>query len=78
MCVPAGSSSRQGAGHGTPSTTADRSHAVHNPFYAEAMLRANIAELTALYGSQPWFPAPSAALRTIMSSPLRAASSGTR
>jgi predicted CXXCH cytochrome family protein len=57
-------------GNGTPASTTDRSHTVHNPFYAEAMLRANIAELTALYGSQPWFPAPSTGLRAIMSSPL--------
>jgi predicted CXXCH cytochrome family protein len=54
-------------GNGTPASTTDRSHTVHNPFFAEAMLRANVAELTALYGSQPWFPAPSAALRAIMS-----------
>jgi predicted CXXCH cytochrome family protein len=57
-------------GTGTPSSNTDRSHTVHNPFYAEAMLRANIAELTALYGSQPWFPAPSAAVRAILASPL--------
>ena len=62
-------------GTGTPSSNTDRSHTVHNPFYAEAMLRANIAELTALYGSQPWFPAPSAAVRAIMSGPLGATGS---
>jgi predicted CXXCH cytochrome family protein len=65
-------------GNGTPSSTTDRSHAVHNPFYAEAMLRANIAELTALYGSQPWFPAPGIALRGIMNSPKGAARGGSR
>jgi predicted CXXCH cytochrome family protein len=57
-------------GTGNPSSNTDRSHTVHNPFYAEAMLRANIAELTALYGTQPWFPAPSAALQAIMRGPL--------
>jgi hypothetical protein len=62
-------------GTGTPASTTDRSHTVHNPFYAEAMLRANIAELTALYGSQPWFPARSAAVRAIMSGPLGATGS---
>jgi predicted CXXCH cytochrome family protein len=62
-------------GTGNPSSNTDRSHTVHNPFYAEAMLRANITELTALYGSQPWFPAPSAAVRAIMSSPLGATGS---
>jgi predicted CXXCH cytochrome family protein len=51
-------------------STTDRSHTVHNPFFAEAMLRANIAELTALYGSQPWFPAPPPALQAIMRGPL--------
>jgi hypothetical protein len=59
-------------GNGTSSSNTDRSHTVHNPFYAEAMLRANIAELNDLYGSQPWFPAPPAALRAIMSGPLGA------
>lgn len=57
-------------GTGTPSSNTDRSHTVHNPFYAEAMLRANIAELTALYGTQPWFPAPSAAVQGILRGPL--------
>jgi hypothetical protein len=53
-------------------STADRSHTVHNPFLAEALLRANIEELTALYGSQPWFPIRSAAVRAIMAGPLGA------
>jgi hypothetical protein len=57
-------------GTGNPASTTDRSHTVHNPFFAEAMLRANIAELTALYGSQPWFPVTSAAVQAIMSGPL--------
>jgi hypothetical protein len=58
-----------------PSSTTDRSHTVHNPFFAEAMLRANIAELTALYGTQPWFPTPPAALQAIMRGPLGATGS---
>ena len=62
-------------GTGTPSPNTDRSHTVHNPFYAEAMLRANIAELTALYGSQPWFPILSSAARAIMNGPLGATGS---
>jgi len=54
----------------TPASTTDRSHTVHNPFFAEAMLRANIAELTVLYGSLPGFPAPPPAVAAIMGSPL--------
>jgi len=57
-------------------STTDRSHTVHNPFFAEAMLRANIAELTALYGSQPWFPAPPPAIAAILRGPLGAKGSG--
>jgi hypothetical protein len=53
-------------------STTDRSHAVHNPFLAEALLRANIEELTALYGSQPWFPSISPAVQAILSGPLGA------
>ena len=49
---------------------ADRSHTVHNPFFAEAMLRANVTELTALYGSQPWFPVLPPAVRQILASPM--------
>ncbi len=62
-------------GVGTPSSNTDRSHSVHSPFYAEAMLRANIAELTALYGSQPWFPPPTGAVQAIMRGPLGATGS---
>jgi predicted CXXCH cytochrome family protein len=51
-------------------STTDRSHTVHNPFFAEAMLRANIAELTDLYGSLPGFPAPPPAVAAIMGSQL--------
>lgn len=51
-------------------STTDRSHTVHNPFFAEAMLRANINELTDLYGALPGFPAPPPALRAVMGSPL--------
>ena len=50
----------------------DRSHTVHNPFLAEALLRANIEELTALYGSQPWFPVISQKARAILAGPLGA------
>lgn len=53
-------------------STADRSHTVHNTFLAEALLRANIAELKAIYGSQPWFPPLSPAVQRIMSGPLGA------
>jgi hypothetical protein len=53
-------------------STADRSHTVHNPFLAEALLRANIEELTALYGSQPWFPVRSLAVQAILAGPLGA------
>ena len=53
-------------------STADRSHTVHNPFLAEALLRANIEELTDLYGSQPWFPIRAAAVRNILAGPLGA------
>ncbi len=53
-------------------STADRSHTVHNTFLAEALLRANIAELTALYGSQPWFPSLPPAVQAIMTGPLGA------
>jgi predicted CXXCH cytochrome family protein len=61
---------------GTPfGSTADRSHTVHNPFLAEALLRANIEELTALYGSQPWFPVISAKVRGILAGPLGASGS---
>jgi predicted CXXCH cytochrome family protein len=62
-------------GVGTASPNTDRSHTVHNPFYAEAMLRANIAELTALYGSQAWFPASSPVVQGIMRGPLGATGS---
>ena len=53
-------------------STADRSHTVHNPFLAEALLRANIEELTALYGSQPWFPSLSPSVKRILAGPLGA------
>jgi predicted CXXCH cytochrome family protein len=53
----------------------DRSHTVHNPFLAEALLRANIEELTDLYGSQPWFPVISPAARAILAGPLGASGS---
>lgn len=53
----------------------DRSHTVHNPFLAEALLRANIEELTALYGSQPWFPVISPAAKAILAGPVGATGS---
>jgi predicted CXXCH cytochrome family protein len=59
----------------TSQSGADRSHTVHNPFLAEALLRANIQELTDLYGSQPWFPVISAKVRGILGGPLGASGS---
>ena len=56
-------------------STADRSHTVHNPFLAEALLRANIEELTALYGSQPWFPSAPLSVQRILQGPLGATGS---
>lgn len=56
-------------------STADRSHTVHSPFLAEALLRANIDELTALYGSQPWFPSISPSVKRILAGPLGATGS---
>jgi predicted CXXCH cytochrome family protein len=58
------------SGNFVSGSTTDRSHTVHNPFFAEAMLRANIAELSDLYGSLPGFPAPPPAARAIMAGPL--------
>jgi len=48
---------------------ADGSHGVHNPFLAEALLRANIEELVAVY---PGLPAPPAVIRQILRGPLGA------
>lgn len=48
----------------------DKSHGVHNPFYAEALLRASIDELFGLYGAQPWFTPPSPAVQRILNGPL--------
>lgn len=50
----------------------DKSHTAHNPFIAEALLRANIQELQDLYGGQPWFPALSAEIQRILDGPLGA------
>ncbi|HEU4699760.1 MAG TPA: cytochrome c3 family protein [Gemmatimonadales bacterium] len=44
----------------------DRSLGVHNPFLAEALLRANVTELQQVYG----LGAPSAAVQRILESPL--------
>ncbi|HEY7193777.1 MAG TPA: hypothetical protein VH439_08550, partial [Gemmatimonadales bacterium] len=60
---------------GTSVAGGDRSHTVHNPFLAEALLRANIEELTALYGSQPWFPSVPASVKQILAGPLGATGS---
>jgi hypothetical protein len=60
---------------GTSVSGGDRSHTVHNPFLAEALLRANIDELTALYGSQPWFPSISPSVKRILAGPLGATGS---
>ena len=46
--------------------TADRSKSVHNPFLAEALLRANIDEMQTYYG----LPAPPPAVARILSEPL--------
>ena len=48
----------------------DKSHGVHNPFYAEALLRASVAELNARYTGQPWFVPPSPAVQKILNGPL--------
>ena len=48
---------------------ADGSHGVHNPFLAEALLRANLEELEARY---PALPGVAASIRQIMSGPLGA------
>jgi hypothetical protein len=60
---------------GTSIAGGDRSHTVHNPFLAEALLRANIDELTVLYGSQPWFPSISSSVKRILAGPLGATGS---
>ncbi|HXF96101.1 MAG TPA: cytochrome c3 family protein [Gemmatimonadales bacterium] len=48
----------------------DKSHGVHNPFIAEALLRASIQELNDLYGSQPWWTPPSPEVQKILDGPL--------
>lgn len=48
----------------------DKSRGAHNPFYAEALLRASINELTALYGAQPWFTPASPEVQRILNGPL--------
>ncbi len=53
----------------------DKSHGVHNPFIAEALLRANVDELTNLYSAQPWWVPPSAAVQQILGGPLGATGS---
>ncbi len=53
----------------------DKSHGVHNPFVAEALLRANINELVDRYTGQPWFSAPPPAVQRILDGPLGATGS---
>ncbi|MBI1967752.1 MAG: hypothetical protein HYS40_07165, partial [Gemmatimonadetes bacterium] len=48
----------------------DKSRGAHNPFYAEALLRASINELTDLYSAQPWFPLVSPSVQRILDGPL--------
>jgi predicted CXXCH cytochrome family protein len=48
----------------------DKSRGAHNPFYEEALLRASINELTALYGAQPWWTPPSPEVQRILNGPL--------
>ncbi len=48
----------------------DKSHGAHNPFYAEALLRASMNELTALYLGQPWWTPPPPAVQRILDGPL--------
>jgi hypothetical protein len=48
---------------------ADGSHGVHNPFLAEALLRADISELQATY---PGLPAPAPVIQGILQGPLGA------
>lgn len=50
----------------------DKSHSVHNPFYAEAILRASMDELTDLYVGQPWWTPPAPAVQRILEGPLGA------
>jgi hypothetical protein len=47
----------------------DRSLGVHNPFLAEALLRANIQELQTVYG----LTAPAAPVQRILDTPLQGA-----
>jgi hypothetical protein len=48
----------------------DKSRGAHNPFYEEALLRASINELAALYGTQPWWTPPAPAVQRILDGPL--------
>lgn len=48
----------------------DKSRGAHNPFYEEALLRASIEELTALYGAQAWWTPPASAVQRILKGPL--------
>lgn len=50
----------------------DKSRGAHNPFYEEALLRASINELTALYGAQPWWTPPSPEVQRILDGPMGA------
>jgi len=48
----------------------DKSHTAHNPFIAEALLRASIEELVDVYTGQPWFPSLPPAIQQILNGPL--------
>jgi len=48
----------------------DKSHTVHNPFIAEALLRASIEELVDIYTGQAWFPSLPPHIRQILDGPL--------
>ena len=48
----------------------DKSHGVHNPFIAEALLRASMDELIAKYDTLPWFPLVTPELRRLLDGPM--------
>lgn len=48
----------------------DKSHSVHNPFVAEALLRASILELEFYYSTRPWWTPLPPAVQQIMDGPM--------
>jgi len=54
----------------------DKSHTAHNPFLAEALLRASINELVDIYTGQGWFPALPPHIQQILNSPLGVSGKG--